>query len=448
MWNGNEKVFFIGICGISMSALAIILKKQGHIVEGSDSSPTDIMAKLENNGIKVYKSHDIGHIKDFDVVVYSSAISKDNPELIEAKKNRKKIFTRSKLLGEISKKYKTIAISGSHGKTTTTAMISGIFLQAGLDPSIHIGGNFRMIGGNVRIGKSDYFITEACEYCDNYLSLKPETIIILNVQPDHLDYFKNFENVKNSFKNFAKKTKKNLILNFDDENAQELFDCKNVKRLSYGIKANADIKALELLCDRRGCYSFVCEANKIKLGKVYLSVPGLHNVYNALAAIAVSLFYNINFETICAALNDFNGVDRRFELVGQINKAKVFHDYAHHPTEIETTIKTARLMFGGRLFVVFQPHMYSRTQALFSQFVDVLSKADVVLLYPIYPAREMPIDGVSSEVLCEAIRKKSGNGFSFYTFKDIYNFLNKNVSSNDLVLVMGAGDIVNFVKLL
>jgi len=451
MWNGTEKVYIIGICGISLSAIAKILKSQGHAVAGSDTDMGEMSKDLERAGISVYYGHNSCKLDDYDVVVYSAAIAEDNPEILRAKKLHKKMLSRAQLLGQISKIFKTtIAIAGSHGKTTTTGMISTILINSGHNPTIHIGGNFDKIGGNVRIGDSGIFVTEACEYKDSFLKLKPKISVILGVQADHMDYFKKIENLQNSFNSFASNTKKRGAVIFDAGNKRSVQASKhaNCQQISVSGGKKSDHFATNAISGKDGCYSFSYYENGKNLGRIYLSVPGKHNITNALAAIAVARFLGIDFSTIQNSLYEFCGVDRRFQFVGRINGAKVFHDYAHHPTEIKASIAAAREMKCKKLFVVFQPHTFSRTKSFFCRFASALSKADQVVMYPIYPAREQPIKGITSEALSKKINEVGGKSVHFFNYAQIKEFLSDNVASSDMVLILGAGDIVDLTKII
>ena len=440
----------MGICGISLSALAQILVSQGHEVWGSDLCPGEMGKKLSRLGIKVFSKHKKEYVKDADVVVYTAAASKDNPEILWAKEQGKKVLSRAEVLGGLSKYYKnTIAIAGSHGKTTTTGMISTIFINAGFDPTVHIGGNFHKIGGNVRLGKSSVFITEACEYCDSYLKLSPKTGVVLGIQADHLDYFKTLAGVQKSFERFVKRVKRRgaLIFNANCARCEKVSQNANCDVVGFSKKSDSDYSAKNLMPDRTGCFSFDCYEHQKFLGRVFLGTPGEHNVSNALAAIAVARANGIDFQTISESLSEFCGVERRFELVGKLNGAKVYHDYAHHPTEISATIATARLVSSGRLFVVFQPHTFSRTKSFFCQFAKSLAKADSVITFPIYPARENPLPGVTSDALASKVLEQKTPAVCLHTYRGVKNFLEKQVSQNDLVLILGAGDIVGLCKL-
>ena len=354
-------------------------------------------------------------------------------------------------MGQFSRHFKnTIAVSGCHGKTTTTAMLSCIFINAGLNPTIHIGGTYDKIGGNVRLGSNNIFITEACEYKDSFLSLKPKVSVILGVQADHLDYFKNVNNVQKSFNNFASNTQKTgfLVFNSDNRRAKQAADFANCKIVGISKSCRSTCRAKNIFHHSNGCFAFDCVQNNKVLGRVYLSVPGEHNITNALAAIAVAIRFNISFSCIQSSLFEFAGVDRRFQLVGQINGAKVFHDYAHHPTEIQASIKTAYQMQAQKVFVVFQPHTYSRTKSFFCRFAKALCVANEAILYPIYPAREAPIKNITSEALSQKINQIGGNSVHYPTFGQIIDHLKRNVSSSDIILILGAGDIVNITKLI
>lgn len=449
MWKGTEKVFFVGICGISLSALALVLKNQGHKVWGSDLHPGEMGKKLAREGIEVFEGHNKNHLKDADVLVYTSAISVDNEELEEANKRKIRVVSRAQLLGELSSHYpKTIAVSGCHGKTTTTGMLATIFIDAGLDPTVHIGGNFSKIGGNVRIGGGPYFITEACEYKDSFLRLTPHTSAILGVQADHLDYFKNVNNVQASFNQFATNTKHFLVADFDNKRAVEASKHANCNIACYSRTKRADYAAKNICAMRNGCFEFDLFVCGLFARHIQLSAPGEHNISNALAAIAIARNENIDYQTITDALKEFSGVERRFELCGKINGAKVYHDYAHHPTEIAAAIKTARQVSGGKLWVVFQPHTFSRTKSFFCAFANSLSKADEVITYQIYPAREQPIKGITSEALAQKISSRGTQACCINSFTKILGTLKQQVRKTDLVLILGAGDIVELTKLI
>lgn len=441
-----QRVFLIGIGGISMSALAVFLSSRGHIVAGSDEVLSHITKRLEGFGITVFEKHHAQNVNDFDCVVYNAAISQDNEELAEARRLGKIVLSRAQLLGIVSQSFKTtIAIAGSHGKTTTTAMVSAIMLDAGQKPSIHLGGEYEKIQGNFFIGDDNIFITEACEYKDSFLGIKSDISVILNMQPDHLDYFGTFENMLSSFKKFSANCAGGVVVvNGDDENAYCFED--NNKKIYYSCEKKADYEARRISSNSNGCFSFDCIEHGKFFGRFHLSVRGRHNVYNALASIAIARQFGINFYQISRSLYEFYGVGRRFEQVGFINGASVIHDYAHHPTEIKSNISLAKVITKGKVICIFQPHTYSRTRDLFEGFVSSLALADIVGLYPIYPAREDPILGITSEKLSSVIGESGTPSVHLKNFDECFDFISKNAAIGDTVLILGAGNIVDLCK--
>ncbi len=447
----DKDVYLIGIGGISMSALAIILLEEGHNVSGSDENKSSITANLEKHGIQVFYKHSATNITKKCTVVFSAAIKSNNEEIVRARHCNYNILSRAELLGKISRKYeKVIAVSGSHGKTTTTAMVSSILIDAGLDPTVHLGGEMNKINGNVRIGGfKEIFVTEACEYFDSFHEIKSDISVILNVQPDHLDYFKNFGNEIKSFKKFAKNTVKDgiIVMNKDDECFDEVAP-PNKCVISYSCKTHADYEARRVDKVRNGCYSFDLFEFGVFLGRFHLHIPGYHNIYNALASIAIARQFGISYFELAKSIFNFEGIKRRFEKIGYTSKgAIIYHDYAHHPTEIDAMIKLAKSISKGKVFVIFQPHTYSRTQTLFSDFAKVLATADQVVLYPIYPAREQPIENITSLELSKAVNAIGTASLHLDSFGDIKQYLNSNCQSDDMVLILGAGDIVNLCNL-
>ena len=358
-------IHFIGIGGISMSALAEICINKKYNVSGSDMHGSELTEKLASQGAKIF----IGHAKenisdDIDIVVYTAAIHPDNPELIEAKNKNKLTINRAAFLGQLMREYKnSIAVSGTHGKTTTTSMLSTIFEHAELDPTILVGGNLKSIGGNVKIGHSDHFITEACEYVDSFLNFNPKIAIVLNIEEDHLDYFSGIDEIKASFNKFGKLLPSDgyFVINGDNQNMDILHDVK-AKAIKFGKKESNDVIIENIAFDDLGCGSFDLNYMGKKLTGFKLSVPGLHNIYNATSAIIVSLVSGIDLETVKEGIIDYTGVGRRFERKGEYNNAAVIDDYAHHPTEIKATLSTAKRFKKGTLWCVFQPHTLSDNQ--------------------------------------------------------------------------------------
>lgn len=428
-----------------MSAIARLLIFENKVT-GSDITNSDITKKLENYGVKITYAHKKENVIGADIIIRSASIHDDNIEIIEAKKRGIKILSRAFVLGEISKEYKNvITISGSHGKTTTTGMIGSCFLNAGLDPTIHIGGELKEIDGNIFIGKKDYFITEACEYVDSFLCFKGNSTVALNIEADHMDYFKTFDNLKNSFYKYLNNTKINgyNVINIDDENLENLKI--NKKSITYAIKnKTAKVRASNIRICKFSKYSFDVLYENKKIFRVKLTLPGYHEIYNALACICVCLQYGINDSIIKYSLENFKGIKRRFEYVGKFNRCTVIHDYAHHPTEIEANIKAVKNQLKGRVIVVFQPHTYSRTKTFFDEFVKSLALADIVYLYKIYAAREEQIQGVTSDIVSDKIRDLGTFSKSF----DDYQYLKKELTlvanNNDIILILGAGDIESF----
>ncbi len=435
----HAHVHFIGIGGISMSGLAEILIDRGYIVSGSDRAETHITKKLEAKGARIYIGQCASNIENPDVVVYSAAISPDNPERIAAEKSSAVVFDRATLMGAIMKLYKyPVAVSGTHGKTTTTSMLTHIFLSAELDPTISLGGELPAIGGNIRVGRGDHFLCEACEYHQSFLRFFPLVSIILNVEEVHLDYFRDLNHIKETFRALADLTPKEgaTIINSDDENTVDAIRGTAARIITCSIKKEADYEARDISFSKGGTPSFTVYEKGAPLGTVSLSVHGMHNVSNALCTVAAARFLGIPFDKISEGLADFIGVGRRFEVKGKKNGVTVIDDYAHHPTEIAATLSTAKEAAQGTVFSVFQPHTYTRTKTLFPEFVAALSGAAPLIL-DIYAAREKDTGLVSAKELADAI---PGARY-FPSFDACLAFLRENAKDGDMVLTMGAGDV-------
>lgn len=441
----DKKFHFIGIGGISMSALALILKRNGIYVQGSDLTCNSETRKLEKQGVKVFYSHDAKNIKNVDVIVYTSAIRDDNLEYKFAKKSKKIILKRAELLGMVSELYKyTIAVAGSHGKTTTTAMLSEIFMQAGLKPTFHIGGTLNSVNSNYKLENKKFFITEACEYKDNYLFLKPDVAVILNIDEDHLDYFKDLNGVKTSYLKFKNNVKEGGITVFcaDDNNSKEFLTKENIA--TFGLQKGADVYAVNIKEYKPCYYSFDVVFSRLKLGNIKLNIIGKHNILNALASVLVSLACAIDFCDIKEALEKFSGVRRRCQKLKEIDGVQIYHDYAHHPKQIEKMIQVGRDLTRknkGRVIVVFEPHTYSRTKFLIDEFANSFKGADKVIFAPVYSAREKPTEGYDSLKLANETKKFVADVEYIETFKEIKNRVIKKVVSNDVVFILGAGTI-------
>lgn len=439
-------IHFIGIGGISMSGLAEILLEEGFTVSGSDTRESALTKKLESRGAKIVYGQKAENItSQIDCVVYTAAINRANPELIEAVAQKIPMLTRAELLGQLMKNYKTpIAVSGTHGKTTTTSMISHILLAGDMDPTISVGGILKAIGGNIRVGSSDTFITEACEYTNSFLHFFPKISVILNIEEDHLDFFKDLEDIRNSFRKFAELLPADgtLIINSDIDNYEEICEGLNCRIITYGTTPDSDYSADHVTYDEHGHASFDLLKRDGHAERITLSVTGDHNVSNALSAIAVADLLGIPMDVTKKGLLSFSGTDRRFEYKGEFNGVTIVDDYAHHPTEIEATLKAARHYPHEKIWCVFQPHTYTRTKAFFHEFAEALSHTDHLVLADIYAARETDTLGISSADLAEEVKALGTETHYFPNFTEIEAFLKANCQAGDLLITMGAGDIV------
>ncbi|MCI8311034.1 MAG: UDP-N-acetylmuramate--L-alanine ligase [Lachnospiraceae bacterium] len=440
-------VYFIGIGGISMSGLAEILLKEGFTISGSDARESALTIHLEKAGAKIFYGQKAENITEgIDVVVYTAAIHDDNPEFAAAKAANLPMLARAELLGQIMRNYPTaIAVAGTHGKTTTTSMLSTILLKAKKDPTITVGGILSQIGGNIRVGHSDTFLTEACEYTNSFLSFYPTVGIILNIEADHMDFFKNLQEIRTSFHRFAALLPEDGLLVLDSaiEHPEEITKDIRARVITCGLTGNEDYTAKDITYNEKGCASFTLCHKGNALGIVSLLVPGIHNVSNALSALSASLELGIDFEKAVLGLLDFQGTERRFQYKGTINGITIVDDYAHHPTEITATLKAALHYPHRDIWCVFQPHTYTRTQAFLTDFAKALSLADHVVLTDIYAAREVNTIGITSLALKEELEKLGKQCDYFSSFDEIEKFLLKKCMHGDLLITMGAGDVLN-----
>ncbi len=442
-------VYFIGIGGISMSGLAEILLSEGFSVSGSDWNRSPLTQMLEEQGAKVNygKPQRAENITDdIDLVVYTAAVHRDNPEYAEAVRKNIPVLTRAQFLGQLMRNYKTpIAVSGTHGKTTTTSMISEILLQADTDPTLSVGGILRSIHGNIRVGKSDLFVVEACEYTNSFLSFFPKIGIILNIEEDHLDFFKDIEEIRDSFRRFARLIPDDgcLILNSGIDRWQEITEGLSCRIITFGLDESADYYPSDITYNEFADATFLAHRKGAAPLPVTLGVPGEHNILNALAALALSDLLCLSPADAQEALRSFHGTDRRFEYKGTVNGITIIDDYAHHPTEITATLKAARNYPHKTLWCVFQPHTYSRTKAFLDDFASALCLADRVILADIYAARETDTLGISSADIRDRIVKAGKKCDYFHTFEEIEKFILANCINGDLLITMGAGDVVN-----
>ena len=439
-------IYFMGIGGISMSGLAEILLKEGFRVSGSDMKESDITKMLEERGALVK----IGQVKeniedDIDVVVYTAAIREDNEEFCEVKKRNIPLLTRAQLLGQIMAFYKySIAVAGTHGKTTTTSMMTSVLLKGEKDPTVSIGGMLDMIGGNIRVGSSDYFVTEACEYTNSFHSFNPYISIILNIDNDHLDFFKNLDNIIESFRVFATKTPEEgmIVINGDMDCLSRVTDGLSCRVVTFGETDKCDYIAKDISLNSLGKPEFTVVERGTELGRVTLNVTGKHNAVNSLSVIAAARELGISFDDIKEGLLGCSSAKRRFEYKGTTDKgAIVVDDYAHHPTEIAATLKVANEIKKGDLWVAFQPHTYTRTYSLLPQFAEALSVADHVLLADIYAAREKDDGRVSSRDIEKLLKEKGTDAVYLGDFLSIEKYFEKNSKENDVLITMGAGNI-------
>jgi len=435
-----------------MSAIAELLKHWGIFVTGSDWAESEVTNMLIQNGINVTIGDDLENASKADLIVYSAAISKDNPELVLAREKNIPTLERADFLGEITKLYKeTICIAGTHGKTTTTSMVGCSFLKAGLDPNIQVGAILKQLNSNYKIGNSNYFILEACEYVESFLKFYPKATIILNIDNDHLDYFKTFDNIKNAFIKFVKLLPSDglLVVNGDDENCLDLKKYTNANFITYGINnEKSNFVAKNISFDDDGFSSFDVYYDNNYFDNIKLSVPGKHNVLNALATIALSHQYGLSKAAIKNGLLSFTGAHRRFEFVGKLNSASVYDDYAHHPTEIKATYNSLSNKKYNKSWVIFQPHTYSRTKNLLSEFADSLKDFDNIIITDIYAAREKNEYGITSSDLVTELNKLGKDAKYISDFEDIAMFLKENVKENDIVITLGAGTITNLGKII
>ena len=441
-----NRIHLIGIGGISMSAIAETLHNWGFTVTGSDISQSQITDTLVEHGIEVTIGHDLVNSKKADLIIFSAAISDTDPEILIANENHIRLVGRGEFVGYLTKMYnETICISGTHGKTTTTSLLSICFINDHKDPSIEVGAILNQIGGNYRVGNSDYFILESCEYKENFLKFFPNTAIVLNIDNDHLDYYKNLENIIKAFKKFASIVDPSglLVVNADDKNCLDLKNDTKAKFLSYGIdNQDANFVAKNISFDKEGYPSFDVYKNGELYDSYSLSITGRHNVLNALACITVCDYYNLNKNVVKESLGSFTGAGRRLEYKGTINdNVKIYDDYAHHPTEIAAVANAVKNKTYNQSWVVFQPHTYSRTKELLSDFAKAISNFDNVILVDIYAAREKNTFNISSEDLKNEIIKNGHQAEYIPNFNDVVSYLKNNVSPNDIIITLGAGTV-------
>lgn len=456
-----SKIHMIGIGGISMSGIAVMLKKSGFDVTGSDSMGSDMVKMLDEENIPVFIGSNEELVKNADLVVYTAAINKQtDKEYLEAVKLNKPLYERAPFLGKFLKLYKKpICVAGMHGKTTTTSMLADAFDYAKTQPTVLVGSKLHELNDcNYKIGENNYFILEACEYVDSFLNFPGDTHVILNIEEEHLDYFKNIDNIYASFKKFIGIIHKdgNLVINKDDENcikvlesANDIITKNNIHVIQFSKKGTADICAKNIKLGENRCYEFDVEYLGKYLTHISLNVPGIHNVSNALATIAVCILNKIDLNEAILGLEKFTGASRRFEYKKTIGEnVVIYDDYAHHPTEVKSTVDTAREKTDGRIIVVFQPHTYSRTYTLFDKFLTAFDNADIVLLADIYAAREKDTGIVSSDMLAEALCKKGKDCKNLHDLNSLADYIHSIIKPDDTIITIGAGTITKLADLL
>ena len=444
-----KKIHFVGIGGIGMSGLAEILISQGFKVSGSDLALTEITKRLENLGAEIYKGHCAENIKNVDLVVYSSAVNQENPEVKAARENKIPTIKRAEMLAETMRMKHGIGIAGTHGKTTTTSMVGLVLTEGGIDPTIIVGGKLSGLGGtNARLGKGDYIVVEADEFDRTFLQLTPSIAAITTLEKEHLDTYTDLNDIKSAFIQFANKVPFYgfVVLCLDEPALQDIIPHINKKIITYGISPQADVRAIDIsFKERQSFYTVIYKGEE--LGKITLNLPGLHYVKNSLVAITIAKEMGVKFEIIKKALNSFSGVYRRFETKYD-NEILVLDDYGHHPTETTATLLSVRGGWKRRLVAIFQPHLYSRTRDFYAEFGRSFLNSDVFICTDVYPAREKPIEGISGKLIADAA-KNFGHKNVFYEpdKTKIPDLLNQIVQKDDIVITLGAGDIWKYGEL-
>jgi UDP-N-acetylmuramate--alanine ligase len=446
MFRRIRHVHFVGIGGIGMSGIAEVLLNMGFRVSGSDLKRSDVTARLEASGAKIYEGHAAENVNGAHVVVRSTAVRDDNPEIVEARRRSIPVIPRAEMLGELMRlKPHTVAVAGSHGKTTTTSMVATVLAHAKLDPTVVVGGVVGAMGSNARLGKSDLMVVEADESDRSFLMLTPTFAVVTNIDREHMDHYTDMTDVRKCFADFVNKVPfyGASILCLDDPHVQAVIPEVVRRRITYGLSAQADIAAREVRYDKQFGSVFQVRREGEPVGEVSLQVPGLHNIYNSLAAVAVGLELEVPFDVIAGALSEFAGVNRRFQFKGEAAGVIVVDDYGHHPTEIRATLVAAKLgSRGRRMVVLFQPHRYTRTQDLMDEFARSFNNADVLMVTDIYAASEDPIAGVTAEALVEAVRRFGHKDARYVgSTEEAARALLEELGPNDMVITLGAGNV-------
>ncbi len=445
MFSSIKKLHFVGIGGIGMSGIAEILLDQGFVVTGSDRAESENTERLHTLGAQITIGHNTENLgSDVDVLVYSSAVTPDNPEVVEAQKRNIPVIRRAEMLAEVMRLKYGIGIAGTHGKTTTTSMVSLVLIEGGIDPTVIVGGRLRgLAGSNARLGQGDFIVVEADEFDRSFLSITPTIAVLTTLETDHLDCYRDLEDIKSAFIQFASRVPFYgfVVLCLDEPALQEIIPKLKKKIITYGFNQQADLQAVDIT-HRESTSRFLVVHEGKDLGQITLGIPGKHNIQNALAAIAVGLQLNVSFEKVKTGIEKFSGVFRRWEQKADIGGITVIDDYAHHPTEIRATLEGAKAGWRRRVLCVFQPHLYSRTRDFYDEFGRSFFNADVLVVTDVYPAREEPIQGVSGELIANAA-KEFGHKQVHYVpeKKDVPDFLMRTKRKGDIIITMGAGDI-------
>ena len=440
----GKRVHMVGIGGSSMSGLALLLRQNGFTITGSDCVPSHHLEMLEETGIIVYSSHDANHVHGADILLYSAAISDDNPERAEAKRLGIPQLERAVLLGQLMDRYlKSVAVCGTHGKTTTSAMLAKILIDAKIDPTVHIGGDCNHIGGSTRVGKGDYFLAEACEFNAGFINIHPFYAVVLNIDRDHLDFYRDIDEICDAFSTFVQSIpSEGLVIGCgDDERVMHVLSTARCRAESFGIGDNCDWRADDIHLSDNGNPVFTVNYKKQIIGSVCLAVKGYHNVSNALAAVAMATRIGVHSEEALRSIAGFMGVHRRFEHTSTIQGVMLYHDYGHNPAEMLTALATAKTQPHRRLWAVMQPHTYSRVKSLYSEYLTCTHLADITLVTDIFAAREKDPGDINARMLVQAMRNKGINAVYTPTFDDTESYLRLNWQAGDLVLTMGCGNI-------
>jgi UDP-N-acetylmuramate--alanine ligase len=438
-----RRIHFVGIGGIGMSGIAEVMLDMGYQVSGSDLRLSEVTRRLSSLGATVVEGHSKGNVGEVDVVVISSAVKEDNPEVLAARERKIPIIRRAEMLAELMRMKYGIAISGTHGKTTTTSMIGLVLSRAGFDPTIIVGGIVKSIGSNAQVGQGEYLVAEADEFDRSFLMLTPTIAVVTTIEAEHLDCYKDLEEIKKAFAEFANKVPfyGSVALCLDEKGVQAILPRIEKRYITYGLSSAADVQAREMAFKGLAT-EYEAYAKGERLGRVTLKVPGVHHVKNSLAAIVVGMELEVPFKDLAESLSGFSGVYRRFEIKGEKNGVTVVDDYGHHPTEIEATLRAAKEGFGRRVVAVFQPHLFSRTRDFHREFGSAFYQADVLVVTDVYPAREQPIAGVTGEMVAKAAKEFGHRDVHYVEDKNaVAEFLEGIVKSGDMLITLGAGDV-------